>query len=52
MEYKEMGGAQMTTISTGAIEFEWNNTSSGIAIVEHTDQGLVAWGPLDFKQGS
>jgi hypothetical protein len=28
--------------STGAIKFEWANTSGSMANVEHTDQGLVA----------
>ena len=42
IEYKEMEVAQVTMKSTGAIKFEWNGTSGGMANVEHTDKGLVA----------
>ena len=42
VEYKEMSVAQVTMKSTGAIKFEWSNTSGGMANVEHTDKGLVA----------
>ena len=42
MEYKEMEVAQVTMKSTGAIKFESANTNGGMAVVEQTDQGLVA----------
>jgi hypothetical protein len=42
MEYKEMEVAQVTMRSSGAIKFDWKNTSGGMAQVVHTDKGLVA----------
>ena len=42
MEYKEMEVAHVTMKSTGAIKFDWRDTSGGMADVVHTDKGLVA----------
>ena len=42
IEYKEMEVAHVTMKSTGAIKFDWRDTSGGLADVEHTEQGLVA----------
>jgi hypothetical protein len=42
-EYKEMEVAYAGNLrSTGAIKFDWQNTHSSLAEVEHTDKGLVA----------
>ena len=42
-EYKEMEVAQAKTLkSTGAIKFDWKGTHASLALVEHTDKGLVA----------
>jgi len=42
-EYKEMEVAQAVTLkSTGAIKFDWQQTHSSLAEVEHTQEGLVA----------
>ena len=42
VEYKEMEVAHVRMQSTGAIKFEWRDTSGGLADVEHTHEGLVA----------
>ena len=42
-EYKEMEVAYAKTLkSTGAIKFDWADTHSSLADVEHTNEGLVA----------
>jgi len=42
-EYKEMEVAYSKTLkSTGAIKFDWKDTHSSLADVEHTQDGLVA----------
>ena len=41
-EYKEMEVASARSLSsTGAIRFDWEGTHSSLAMVEHTDKGLV-----------
>lgn len=42
IEYKEMEVAQTSIKSSGALKFEWHNTSGGLADVEHTNEALVA----------
>lgn len=42
IEYKEMEVANVTMKSTGAISFDWRETSGGMANVEHTHAGLLA----------
>jgi hypothetical protein len=42
IEYKEMEVAHVTMRSTGAVKYDWRDTSGGMAAVEHTDKGLVA----------
>jgi hypothetical protein len=42
-EYKEAEVALATTLrSTGAVEFDWKETHSSLAEVEHTNEALVA----------
>jgi len=43
MEYKEFQVAQSVVLTgTGAIKFDYQNTHSSLADVEHTHQGLKA----------
>ncbi len=43
VEYKEYEVARTVSLrSTGAIKFDWHNTHSSLADVDHTDKGLVA----------
>jgi hypothetical protein len=43
MEYKEMEVAQTGVLKgTGALKFDWQETHSSLADIEHTHEGLVA----------
>jgi hypothetical protein len=43
MEYKEMEVAQTEVLKgTGALKFDWKETHSSLADIEHTHEGLVA----------